>query len=576
MPERRGPVRAIAAAPATAQFSAGMDELTARFRMGLQERLEALSGDREAVTRDPAARSRVRGAAHALKGSGGTYGFPDISAAAGAVEVAPDDGIAPALDRLLASLRRALASPAAGSGALDDEALRERLAALRAALGAGLADAAAAGGADAGAQIGAADGDGARVLIVDDDPDVSRLLAAVLAAPGRRIAVHATAAEAERAARAGPVGLIVLDLMLPDADGRSLLARLREDPSTAAVPVIVLSGHAAAQARNECYALGAEAFIVKPFDPAAVAGTVTAILERAPWIGRDARLDPVTSLPSRVAFREAFARATGSGAGPPPSVTIALLELDQYRPLAAASGWGSADRALAFAARVLAAHLPGTTLLARWSGGAFAALLAGSAEPGATAAVAAALRDVREEAPPAGVADRFTFSAGVAEWAQGTSLDDTLAEAESRLAAARGGGGDALRSSARPAAADRRVVVLAEDDDLIASVVTHRLERDGLAVRHYRDGAAAAAAAPGLRPALVILDVKMPGMDGFEVLGRLRADAALASTPIMMLTSMGSEQDVVRGLALGADDYVVKPFSPVEVVARVHRLLLRK
>ncbi len=68
----------------------------------------------------------------------------------------------------------------------------------------------------------------------------------------------------------------------------------------------------------------------------------------------------------------------------------------------------------------------------------------------------------------------------------------------------------------------------------------------------------------------------MPGMDGFELLGRLRAEASLAGMPIMMLTSMGNEQDVVRGLQLGADDYVVKPFSPVELVARVHRLMLRR
>ena len=92
---------------------------------------------------------------------------------------------------------------------------------------------------------------------------------------------------------------------------------------------------------------------------------------------------------------------------------------------------------------------------------------------------------------------------------------------------------------------------------------------------HFADGASACEAAPRLRPALAILDVKMPGMDGFEVLRRLRAEPALRHTPVMMLTSMGSEHDVVRGLQLGADDYIVKPFSPVELVARVHRHLLR-
>jgi DNA-binding response OmpR family regulator len=74
---------------------------------------------------------------------------------------------------------------------------------------------------------------------------------------------------------------------------------------------------------------------------------------------------------------------------------------------------------------------------------------------------------------------------------------------------------------------------------------------------------------------MVILDVKMPGMDGFEVLERLRRTPAFSAVPIIMLTSMGSEADVVRGFQLGADDYVLKPFSPVELSARVWRLLRR-
>jgi DNA-binding response OmpR family regulator len=73
----------------------------------------------------------------------------------------------------------------------------------------------------------------------------------------------------------------------------------------------------------------------------------------------------------------------------------------------------------------------------------------------------------------------------------------------------------------------------------------------------------------------MVLDVKMPGLDGFEVLDRLRKDARFGATAVVMLTSMGQEADVVRGFSLGADDYVLKPFSPVELTARVRRLLQR-
>ena len=78
-----------------------------------------------------------------------------------------------------------------------------------------------------------------------------------------------------------------------------------------------------------------------------------------------------------------------------------------------------------------------------------------------------------------------------------------------------------------------------------------------------------------LAPDLIFLDIQMPGMDGFEVLERLRRTPSYAEVPIIMLTSMGSEADVVRGFQLGADDYMLKPFSPVELSARVWRLLRR-
>jgi DNA-binding response OmpR family regulator len=92
---------------------------------------------------------------------------------------------------------------------------------------------------------------------------------------------------------------------------------------------------------------------------------------------------------------------------------------------------------------------------------------------------------------------------------------------------------------------------------------------------HYDSGSAAFEAALAETPDLVILDVKMPGMDGFEVLERLRRTPAYRAIPIIMLTSMGSEADVVRGFSLGADDYILKPFSPTELSARVRRLLRR-
>jgi DNA-binding response OmpR family regulator len=116
-------------------------------------------------------------------------------------------------------------------------------------------------------------------------------------------------------------------------------------------------------------------------------------------------------------------------------------------------------------------------------------------------------------------------------------------------------------------------ILLVEDEQSIASLVTLYLSNEGYSVEHIADGAQAIAAVDRVRPVLVILDVMLPGMDGVEICRRLRQTTD--ALPIMMLTARDTEVDRVLGLELGADDYVTKPFSPRELVARVKAILRR-
>ena len=135
------------------------------------------------------------------------------------------------------------------------------------------------------------------------------------------------------------------------------------------------------------------------------------------------------------------------------------------------------------------------------------------------------------------------------------------------------GGGKALPGKAGPEEA--LTILVAEDDPISAGILLHYLEAEGFNVLHYPDGAQALEGALSNRIALAVLDVQMPGMDGFELLERLRSDPAFQELPIMMLTSLSKEKDIAKGFELGADDYVVKPFSPIEVLARIRKLLTR-
>jgi DNA-binding response OmpR family regulator len=118
----------------------------------------------------------------------------------------------------------------------------------------------------------------------------------------------------------------------------------------------------------------------------------------------------------------------------------------------------------------------------------------------------------------------------------------------------------------------RRTILVVDDEPEITDVVRKYLERDGYRVVSAADGRAALAEFHNEKPHLVILDLMLPEIDGWEVARQIRA---AGTVPIIMLTARGDEADRLLGLGLGADDYITKPFSPREVVARVRAVLRR-
>src|SRR5688500_11233605 len=118
-------------------------------------------------------------------------------------------------------------------------------------------------------------------------------------------------------------------------------------------------------------------------------------------------------------------------------------------------------------------------------------------------------------------------------------------------------------------------ILVVEDDPDIAELIAHYLQRAGHQVERLAHGGEAPRRVRETSPDLVVLDLMLPGLDGLMVCQALRSDPQTAAIPIIMLTARGEESDRVKGLELGADDYVTKPFSPKELVARVGALLRR-
>lgn len=127
-------------------------------------------------------------------------------------------------------------------------------------------------------------------------------------------------------------------------------------------------------------------------------------------------------------------------------------------------------------------------------------------------------------------------------------------------------------ASAAALAPSARTILVIEDEATIAAAVAARLRSEGFAVEIAPDGPSGIERCDMIQPDLVVLDLMLPGIDGLEVCERIQAERPV---PVLMLTARDSEQDLVVGLGVGADDYMTKPFSTRELVARVHALLRR-
>jgi len=119
-------------------------------------------------------------------------------------------------------------------------------------------------------------------------------------------------------------------------------------------------------------------------------------------------------------------------------------------------------------------------------------------------------------------------------------------------------------------------VLAVDDEESILELLQYNLTREGYRVTCVQTGEEAVEAARAQGPDLILLDLMLPGLDGLEVCRILRGDSATSLIPVVMLTAKGEESDIVKGLELGADDYITKPFSPKVLMARIKTVLRRK
>ncbi|MDX1493947.1 MAG: response regulator [Longimicrobiales bacterium] len=417
--------------------------------------------------------------------------------------------------------------------------------------------------------------DDATILIVEDNLTVATATKAYLRADGRTLLLAETAEKAVEILATTDVDLVILDLILPDRDGRDLLVQMREDAATAIVPVIVLSSNAGAVARAECMAVGADDFLEKPADPKALR-TSAARQIREGRERRDAVRDGLTGLPNRAGLLALYDQYRRKAEESGTSLTVAVISLDSLAEVTMRLGTDAGDRFLLEVSSALHEAIGKGNGLGRWETAELVAVLPGRTPSDAKGILEASIRSLAEDDALDDIRDAgipIAITGGVTPAQPDQSLHNAISSAQRSVYAAKTSDGDPVRSDWDPVELETHRLLMVEDDKVTSTLLHHRLIRDGHDVVAFENGRDAYEWAVDNEFDLAVLDVKVPGMDGFELLAKLREIPRFASVPIVMLTGMGSETDVVRGLELGADDYMLKPFSPTELLARVRRLL---
>jgi two-component system, cell cycle response regulator len=513
-----------------------MEDVRKWYTGSLPASIDALKAARKSLNQGPATVDSIRRIAKSLGQAAKTYGFPGLGESSRSVEESPQVEMGMRLDQLLQELGRISA---------------------------------------AGAHT-----DVPGILVIENDPNMARLLEQILAGSDREVLLAKTGEEATRILAEKTASLVVLDLSLPDTDGRNILMNLRERASTASVPVIVLSGLGGTLPKAECYALGADAFFEKPIAPDVLRAAISSRLHRSLENRREARQDNLSGLPNRAGFIENFKRYSSLAARRREPLTMALLNCDRLKVINETYGPVAGDAVLRHAARCLARWLRRSDLMARWDGDEFTLLFPGTTLDGACRAVDKVLHMFAQEKfrTSDGRPIPISFSAGIISVPPDAKIEEAMAEADRFLYLAKANGRGRWMSATDWVQPPTEKVLLAADDPHITDLVTQSLQREGVQVVHCPDANTALQAALNMSFKLCILDLHKNGAmthGGGSLVGELRRASGAHPMPLLMLTSLGHDQDLAVGFELGADDYLVKPFSPFDLMTHVRHLMRR-
>jgi two-component system cell cycle response regulator len=389
------------------------------------------------------------------------------------------------------------------------------------------------------------------ILLADDDEEQRYLLSRLLHRAGFDVVVAANGALVLDVARRERPATILLDVEMPGQDGLTTARQLKALPDTASIPVMFLTGRAQVDDRLAGLSTGADDYVSKGIDPRELVLRVRALCARsatalapAPTAQTESSRDAVWL--SREPFeREARARLRDM----PCTLVIVKAPSDERQ-----------------VGRFFADQLRRRDLVGDLGDGRWALLLLDEQPRSASPRISRLIRDLRQS-----LGEPIAAGAAAADRA-GARFETVLEQAAGALVQARSRDLPLVVYQDEGSGTAAKTVLLTDDDPEVTRITDAHLRAGGYRTLLAFDGAQALERARTDRPDAVVLDLMLPKRSGFDVLEEL-GRLASQRPKVVVLSARGREEDITRAFALGADDYMIKPFSPQELLARLGRLL---
>jgi DNA-binding response OmpR family regulator len=403
------------------------------------------------------------------------------------------------------------------------------------------------------------------VLIADDDEDQHYLMSRLLHRAGFKVVVSTRGADVLPQAQATRPAVILLDVQMPDQDGFTTARQLKAHPDTAGIPLMFLTGRSTVDDRLAGLRIGADDYVSKSVDPRELVLRVQKLCDRVPAAGA-----PIAAEAPAPADAPAAA-PTPPASRPPdkPWLTREVFE-ERVRDLVIRT-WGAlvvlrAPSESVSVGQWLAEQLRRRDLVSETAAGEWMLFLPEETVSGLAPRLTDLLdRLKRTLAGP--------VAAGLAgSTAPGGSFETLHEQADQALAHARSRGQLLVEFAQAGVAGAAPMVLLTDDDPEVTRITDAHVRAGGYRTQLAFDGEAALQAIRDHKPDAIVLDLMLPKRTGFDVLAELRQMPA-PRPAVLVLSARGREEDVTRAFALGADDYMIKPFSPQELIARLGRLL---